>query len=413
MSRPHALVIGGSLSGLLTANLLRTIGWHVDIFERARGDLAGRGAGLGAQADLFTVMRRIGIRIDRSIWTEVRSHVCLARNGEPICQIPVQEVTTAWDRVYRALRETFSTGAYHGGIAFVRCEQEKRRVIALFENGMHAEADLLIGADGIRSTVRRQYVPEIAPRYVGYVAWRGIVEESQIPPRWRTSTLRDMVFCLPDGELAFSIPIADRDASGGRRCMFVWFRPADHDSTLREWCTDATGHCHGDSIPPPLIRKEVVTELEQAARALLAPQLAELVASARQPILSAVFDLETTRMTFGRVALVGDAAFVARPHVGTSVTKAAQDTSKLADELAGAKGDISGALAAYECQRAQAGRELVARGRRLGNHLEPAQSRDRNHRRVHAASDRHTAAGIRARQHWCVALDVLVMDMVT
>ena len=82
MSTPRALVIGGSLSGLLTANLLRTIGWHVDIFERARGDLAGRGAGLGAQADLFKVMRRIGIRIDRSMWTAVRSHVCLARSGE-------------------------------------------------------------------------------------------------------------------------------------------------------------------------------------------------------------------------------------------------------------------------------------------------------------------------------------------
>ena len=75
MSKPRALVIGGSLSGLLTANLLRTIGWDVDIFERARGNLAGRGAGLGAQADLFNVMRQIGIRIDRSMWTEVHSHV--------------------------------------------------------------------------------------------------------------------------------------------------------------------------------------------------------------------------------------------------------------------------------------------------------------------------------------------------
>jgi 2-polyprenyl-6-methoxyphenol hydroxylase-like FAD-dependent oxidoreductase len=75
-------------------------------------------------------------------------------------------------------------------------------------------------------------------------------------------------------------------------------------------------------------------------------------------------------MTFGRVVLIGDAAFVARPHVGTSVTKAAQDAWTLADELA--KEDIGGALAAYEQRRTQAGRELVARGRRLGEHLEPA-----------------------------------------
>lgn len=370
MSKPRALVIGGSLSGLLTANLLRFIGWDVDIFERARGDLAGRGAGLGAQNDLFRVMRRIGIRIDRSMWTEVRSHVCLARSGESICKIPVQEVTTAWDRVYGALRETFSTGPYHGGMSLTRCKPKEGGVVAEFENGARVEADLLIGADGIRSTVRRQYVPEIAPRYVGYVAWRGIVEENSIPPQWHASTLQGMVFCMPDGELAFSIPIADRDATGGRRCMFVWFRPADYDSTLREWCTDASGVCHGDSIPPPLIRKEVVAELKLTARTLLAPQLAQLVASVQQPILSAIYDLETPRMTFGRVVLVGDAAFVARPHVGTSVTKAAQDACALADELA--KGAIDDALAAYERRRMQAGKELVARGRLLGEHLEPA-----------------------------------------
>src|SRR6185437_8612124 len=92
--------------------------------------------------------------------------------------------------------------------------------------------------------------------------------------------------------------------------------------------------------------------------------------SAQQPILSAIFDLETTRMTFGRVALVGDAAFVARPHVGTSVTKAAQDAWALTDELA--KRDFADALAAYEHRRMQAGIELVARGRRLGKHLELA-----------------------------------------
>lgn len=370
MSRPRALVIGGSLSGLLTANLLRTIGWDVDIFERARGDLAGRGAGLGAQADLFKVMRRIGIRVDRTMWTEVRSHVCLDRSGEPICKVPVREVTTAWDRVYAALRETFSNGPYHGGMSLTGCSSKEGGVIAEFENGAHVEADLLIGADGIRSTVRRQYVPGIAPRYVGYAGWRGIVEENSIPPQWRAGTLEDMVFCMPDGELAFSIPIADRDAAGGRRCMFVWFRPAGYDSTLRAWCTDASGVCHGDAIPPPLIRNEVVAELKLTARALLAPQLAELVASVQQPILSAIYDLESSRMRFGRVVLVGDAAFVARPHVGTSVTKAAQDASTLVEELA--KGNVDDALAAYERRRMPAGRELVARGRLLGKHLEPA-----------------------------------------
>ena len=371
MDRPRALVIGGSLSGLFTANLLRSIGWQVEVFERARGELTGRGAGLGAQAGLFTVMRRVGIPIDESIWVEVRSHTCLDRSGKVVFQVPVREVTTAWDRVYRALRHAFPTEHYHAGMTLAGLEQDGHRVTALFANGLRPEADLLIGADGMRSTVRRQLLSEVAPRYAGYVAWRGVVEESQVPPHWRGMALQHMVFCLPDGELAFSIPIAaSDDTQRVRRCMFVWFRPADYLSTLRHWCTDAAGRCHGDSIPPPLIRPELINDLKSAAHALLAPQIANLVGCACEPILSAIFDLESPQ-TFGRVALVGDAAFVARPHVGTGVTKAALDAQTLADTLAAADGDLARALADYESRRKPLGSQLVARGRYLGSHLEP------------------------------------------
>ena len=375
MNRLRALVIGGSLSGLFAANLLRKIGWQVEVFERASGELSGRGAGLGAQADLFAALRRIGIRIDRSMWTEVRSHTCLDQTGQVVCKVPVREVTTAWDRIYRALKQSFPIEHYHAGLTLARLEQDENRVAAVFANGMRAEGELLIGADGIRSAVRRQLMPRVAPRYVGYVAWRGVVDEIQIQRQRGAETLHDMEFCLPDGELAFSIPMAAHDDLGRvRRCMFVWFRPAEYGSTLRQWCTDAAGHCHGDSIPPPLIRREVVGELKLAARALLAPQLSELVTCAREPILSAIFDLETPRMTFGRVVLVGDAAFVARPHVGTGVTKAARDAQALADALAGSEDDLASALANYESSRMPAGSQMVARGRDLGAHLEPAWS---------------------------------------
>jgi 2-polyprenyl-6-methoxyphenol hydroxylase-like FAD-dependent oxidoreductase len=160
MTRPSAMVIGGSLSGLFTANLLRISGWHVEVFERARGDLSGRGAGLGAQSELFSVMRRVGIPIEASIWAEVHSHICLDRTGEMLCQVPVREATTAWDRVYRALRHAFPTEFYRGGMTLARCEQDEHGVTAVFADGSRATADLLIGADGMRSTVRRQLMPE-------------------------------------------------------------------------------------------------------------------------------------------------------------------------------------------------------------------------------------------------------------
>jgi 2-polyprenyl-6-methoxyphenol hydroxylase-like FAD-dependent oxidoreductase len=369
VDRPRALVIGGSLSGLFAANLLRTIGWDVAVFERARDDLMGRGAGLGAQAELFAVLRRLGIRIDASIWVEIRSHMCLDRSGAVVCEVPVREVSTAWDRLYRALKGALPPEHYHAGMALVRFEQGAHRVEAVFTDGSRVQADLLIGADGIRSTVRRQTMPEVAPRYAGYVAWRGIVEENQVPKPRQEMAFHHMVFCLPSGELAFSVPMAPDDTGRVRRCMFVWFRP-----TLRQWCTDAYGHCHGDSIPPPLIRSELVDDLRLTARALLPPQIADLVACARKPILSPIFDLESPRLAFGRVALLGDAAFVARPHVGTGVTKAALDAATLIDALAAANGDVRTALTAFECGRLSFGRQLVARGRYLGSHLEPQAS---------------------------------------
>ena len=58
-ARPHALVIGGSVGGLMAASLLRSIDWDVTVFERTVGDLSGRGAGLGISAELLDVMKRI------------------------------------------------------------------------------------------------------------------------------------------------------------------------------------------------------------------------------------------------------------------------------------------------------------------------------------------------------------------
>ncbi len=89
--------------------------------------------------------------------------------------------------------------------------------------------------------------------------------------------------------------------------------------------TDASGRIHPLGIPPPLVRPEVTAALREAARALLAPPLEEVVRLTPQPFLQPIFDVESERMAVGRVAIVGDAAFLARPHVAAGVTKAAED----------------------------------------------------------------------------------------
>ena len=373
MDRPRALVIGGSLGGLFAANLLRSIGWDVAVFERSKADLADRGVGLGTRPELFAVLRRIGIGLDESIGVEMRSRIGLDRNGEVMCEVPVRGVATAWDRIYRVLKTALPSESYRCGMQLERFEQDTRKVTAIFADGLRVEGDLLIGADGVHSTVRRQLIPEAKPRYAGYVGWRGVVEEGDVPASFRAMVFHHITFCFPEGEMALSVPMP---ASYGhahqarRRCQFSWFRPVAYGIPLREMCTDASGHCHGESIPPPLIRRELIEELRDSAVASLAPQVAALVTRAVQPILQPIFDLESPCIAFGRAVLVGDAAFVARPHVGTGVTKAALDAQCLADALLCAGNDIEVALTRYDIERRQFGKGLVAHGRYLGRYLE-------------------------------------------
>jgi 2-polyprenyl-6-methoxyphenol hydroxylase-like FAD-dependent oxidoreductase len=171
--------------------------------------------------------------------------------------------------------------------------------------------------------------------------------------------------------LCYPVPGRDNDTRPGRRAYnHIWYRPTDFHGALPRLCTDATGRCHGISIPPPLIRPEVTARIQADARALLAPQIAAIVERTGQIFFQAVFDLESPRMALGRVALLGDAAFVARPHVGAGVTKAALDAECLAREIKAADGDLDTALARYEQDRRLFGTRIVARARRLGAYIE-------------------------------------------
>jgi 2-polyprenyl-6-methoxyphenol hydroxylase-like FAD-dependent oxidoreductase len=108
-----------------------------------------------------------------------------------------------------------------------------------------------------------------------------------------------------------------------------------------------------------------VTGIKRDAAALLAPQLAALVSATAQLILQPIFDLETPTLAFGRVALLGDAAFVARPHVASGVMKAALDAESLVDALS-ASGSVEAALTRYNAERQPYGAWLVERGRHIG-----------------------------------------------
>lgn len=368
-----AIVIGGSLGGLFAANWLRAIGWDVSVFERVEDDLASRGAGIGTHTELLAVLRRLGLRVDETIGVNVQTRICLDGNGRVTHQAELPQFMSAWARIYRLLKDAFPPEHYHFGASLARIQQHAGSVTAVFADGATERGDLLVGADGIRSSVRDLLAPSIQPRYAGYVAWRGVSDEWDFPPETHAELFEKYTFCLPDGEMMLSYPVPGRDNDtrpGRRGYNFVWYRPTDARDKLPRLCTDAAGRYHGMAIAPPLIRPEAIAQLKADARALLAPQIAGIVERTAQPFFQAIFDLESPSLVYGRVALLGDAAFVARPHVGMGVTKAALDAEQLARALAGAGGDIDAGLAVYDHDRCRFGTRIVERARRLGAYLE-------------------------------------------
>ena len=123
--------------------------------------------------------------------------------------------------------------------------------------------------------------------------------------------------------------------------------------------------------------------MRAAAERLLAPQFREVVRMIDEPILQPIYDLETPRMAFGRVAIIGDAAFVARPHVAAGVAKAADDAAALARRST--HGEVEPALRRFEAQRLPVGRRIIERARHLGAYLQATQTADERER-----SQRHS-----------------------
>jgi 2-polyprenyl-6-methoxyphenol hydroxylase-like FAD-dependent oxidoreductase len=376
----RALVIGGSMSGLLAALMFGRSGWRVDVFERAEGGLAGRGAGIVAQTEMIARLAGLGLAT-RDIGVPIRARKIFDREGRLVASGVCPQVLTAWERVYHLLRGAFPDAHYHPGRAFRSVEQNDSGVVAYFSDGGPERADLLVGADGLRSTVRQQFLPSVAPLYAGYVAWRALVAESALPAQIHGDLFDALAFCLPPGEQILGYPVAGPDDDlrpAHRRYNIVWYRPADAARELPWLLTDRNGTAHSISIPPPLIRHEAIAAMRAAAEQLLAPQFRSIVRLVQEPLLQPIYDLESPRLSFGRVAIIGDAAFVARPHVAAGLSKAADDAASLAAALE--VDDVAAALRRFEEERVPQGRKIIQRARHLGAYLQASQNAEERER---------------------------------
>ncbi|MFP3562793.1 FAD binding domain-containing protein [Paraburkholderia sp. SIMBA_030] len=371
-ARLKAIIVGGSLGGLFAANLLIRNGWDVDIFERVPEELAGRGAGIVTHPELFDAMTAAGIAIDDSIGVKVQSRVTFAQSGAVLSERELPQTLTAWGKMYHVLRAALPDVHYHAGGTVVSVEDGADHATVSLSDGIVLRADLVIAADGFKSAIREQFLPDVKLQYAGYVAWRGLVDEVSLSRATREALFDKFAFCLPPREQILGYPVAGQGNSttpGERRYNFVWYRATSEDIQLPNLLTDESGKRWVGGIPPTLIRREVLADMEDAALTLLAPQFGEVVTRSTQPLFQPIFDLEVPQMAFGRVALLGDAAFVARPHCGMGVTKAASDAMALVSALK-SHADVQDALAEYSRVRTQVGAAIVQHARHLGAYMQ-------------------------------------------
>lgn len=360
-------VVGGSLGGLTAACLLADAGHDVIVYERSPAELEERGAGIGfLPATYRYLVEHGGVRLD-DIAVRTGHIRYLARDGSVAHNEAHTYLFSSWNTVYREMLGCFDRRAYLLSHELTTIELDP--LTLRFANGTVARPDLAVFADGVGSTARAVLLPGCVPQYAGYVAWRGVVPETELSASTRAALDNAITYFVSANSHVLVYPIPGRDGSvqpGERLINIVWYRNYLAGGDLDDLLLDAGGNHREVSVPPGALRPAHVAEARAVAAARLPVPVAEAVQAVAAPFVQVVLDLEVPQMVFGRACLLGDAAFVVRPHAAAGTAKAADDAWALCSALADHGDDVSAALAAWEPGRLALGRNLLDRTRAIG-----------------------------------------------
>jgi 2-polyprenyl-6-methoxyphenol hydroxylase-like FAD-dependent oxidoreductase len=371
MNRLRVRIVGGSLAGLFVATLLKRDGHDVRIYERSVGGLDGRGAGLLGKKETFAILRTAGCEHVARVGVTARERLTFDDAGVAIVRAMAPQSQLSWDYLYRTFRAFMNGDDYVLGRHVVGARQDGQAAFLSFEDGSEEPADIVIGADGNASVVRSAVNGVPSPSiYAGYVGWRGLLPEVDLPPSAAAQLIDRFTYHQMPGSHFLGFLVAGAHAEtmpGSRRYNWVWYRQAASEKQFAAVLTDSTGLVHPYSLPPGSVSPGAQSEMVADATSLLPASLAEAVRAAERPFVQGVFDYETAKMTSGRMVLIGDAAFVARPHTAMGVAKAAGDAMALVAHLS--RLPVVEALDAFNEERLPVGISIVANGKRLGEAL--------------------------------------------
>jgi 2-polyprenyl-6-methoxyphenol hydroxylase-like FAD-dependent oxidoreductase len=364
----RAVVAGGSIGGLCAGLSLHGGGAAVDIFERNSGPMETRGAGIVVQNELVELLQRYGAPAlpTTSCWGRLYLE---AKGGDGRRQ-PMPQHFTSWEAIYLTLRSSFPEKHYHTGATLESFENADEFIRSNISGHGQIDAGLLVCADGAQSETRRRMIPEVKEHYAGYIAWRGTVDEGSASPD--LVEFFDDSFTFSEARsgghiLVYFIPGANADHTPGHRLLnWVWYVHAD-SKDLTRLLTDRKGHKHHNSLPLGGATDEMLAELRALARREVHPRMAELIEATAEPFIQTIVDVVVPRTVFGRACLLGDAAFVVRPHTAGATAKAARDAMLLAAALQQAADDVGAALQMFQDAQLRYGHELHQYGVALGD----------------------------------------------
>jgi 2,6-dihydroxypyridine 3-monooxygenase len=365
----RAIVVGGSIGGLTTALLLRRLGFDVDVFERTPKNLEHRGGGIVLQPITMAWFNQHSARQIEELSTKSTRLRYLGQHNEVVHEEPAEWRYTSWGTVYRALLSDFGDEHYHLGEFFAGFTQDADHVELRFATGRVERADLVVFADGIASTARRRLFPNLNRQYSGYVGWRGTLREDLVSDESRAILADALTYSVSHNTHAvmYTIPGLDGELEVGKRLLnYVWYRNVPDGPELQELTTDVHGFEGSVSVHPGAVQQRYIDELKAAAPAQLAPAVAEVIVGTEEPYLQVVFDTRIPKMVNGRIAVIGDAAFAARPHGAAGSAKAAADAWALYEHLGAHDGGIVEALKSWEPGQLELGNRLVDRVSAMG-----------------------------------------------
>ena len=344
-----ALIIGGGIAGPVTAIALRRAGIEARVYEAYDKPADGVGGMLGLAPNGLNALGVLGVDgAVRDIGLPVASMVMRGGTGKRLAEFgdgrgPVFHAVWRAD-LYRAL---YDQAARRGieiehGKRFVRAEDSGDGVTATFADGTRATADILIGADGIRSAVRGLLHPGIQPRYTGLLGFGALMSSATgVQP---TNGSMHMVF----GKRAFFAYQVEEDGRTG------WFANLPRREPMTLGQARAVGGAEWLRVLADVFADDRVPAVEILRRC--APE--ELV------IVGALEDLpKIPQWSKGRIVLVGDAAHATSPSSGQGVSQAVESAVQLARCLRDVP-SIEGAFAAYEGLRRARVERIIAAGAR-------------------------------------------------